>query len=207
MQVLLRISRGIDTFIEWVGILTYWLVPVVIMVGVWNVVGRYVGRAVGQNLTSNRLIELQWYIFSIIFLLGTAYVLKHNGHVRVDVLYGQWSLRRRAIVNLLGTCLFLIPFSLLVINFSWNSVLFSWQIQEQSPDPSGLARYPIKTFILISFGLLIIQGISEIIKNVAYLRGDIDMVEEEVSGPEAVTIPAQIKDHDLRPDDPMHQQT
>lgn len=179
MQVLLRVSKGIDAFIEVIGTITYWLVPLVILVGVWNVAGRYVGRAVGRNLTSNFFIEAQWYLFSIIFLLGAAYALKHNAHVRVDVFYGSWSPRRRALINFLGAVFFLIPFGLLILYFSWDSVMFSWEIRENSPDPSGLPRYPIKTFILISFTLLIIQGISEAIKNLAILTGHHDLADAE----------------------------
>ncbi|NET38351.1 MAG: TRAP transporter small permease subunit [Cyanothece sp. SIO1E1] len=165
MQTLLRISRFIDAMNERIGRFAYWLILGMVLVGVWNVVGRYVGRAIGQNLTSNALIETQWYIFDLVFLLGGAYTLKHGGHVRVDVFYSNWSPKRQAFVNFLGTLLFLIPFCLLVIFVSWNPVLISWQGLEISPDPGGLPRYPLKTVIPICFVLLIFQGISEAIKN------------------------------------------
>lgn len=181
MQALLRLSQVIDTFTEKLGKFTYWLVPLVILVGVWNVGGRYIGRTIGRNLSSNFFIEFQWYLFAIIFLLGAAYVLKHNGHVRVDVFYGQWSTRRRTIVNLLGTLLFLIPFSALIIYFSWSAIIFSWQIQEQSPDPFGIPRYPLKSVIILCFSLLIIQGISEVIKCVALLTGHLHPPGEAAS--------------------------
>ncbi len=181
MQALLRLSQVIDDFMEKLGKFTYWLVPLVILVGVWNVGGRYIGRLVGRNLSSNLFIELQWYLFAIIFLLGSAYVLKHNGHVRVDVFYGNWPTRRKILVNLLGAIFFLIPFSILMIHFSWSAVIFSWQIQEQSPDPFGLPRYPLKTVIIFCFSLLIIQGISEIIKNVAMLTGHLHSADEPIS--------------------------
>lgn len=134
-------------------------------VGAWNVVGRYLGRWIGQNLTSNALIEVQWYLFDLVFLLGAAYTLKHDEHVRVDIFYRGWSRKRQALANLIGSILFLIPFSLMVIYFSWETVLNSWQIREMSPDPGGLPRYPIKTMIIISFVLLIFQGISQSIKS------------------------------------------
>ncbi len=180
MRALLRLSKTIDAFTQGVGTLAYWLIPIVVLVGVWNVGGRYIGRAIGQNLSSNVLIELQWYLFSIIFLLGASFTLKHNGHVRVDVMYARWSPKTKAWVNLLGALLFLIPFGILLLYFSWSAVLFSWSIQEMSPDPGGLPRYPIKTFILISVALLIIQGISEIIKNLAIIRGY--TIESEPTG-------------------------
>lgn len=165
MRRLWQLSQAIDTFNEWVGRSTYGLVLLMVLIGVWNVLGRYLGRFIGQNLTSNALIEIQWYLFDLVFLLGAAYALKHNEHVRVDLFYKDWQPRRRALVNLLGTILGLIPFCILIIYYSWGNIVNSWQISESSPDPGGLPRYPIKSFIIISFVLLILQGISELIKN------------------------------------------
>ncbi|MBZ8180199.1 TRAP transporter small permease subunit [Oscillatoria salina] len=170
MQILLKIASIIDTINQWIGRLVYWLVLVMVLVGVWNVLGRYLGRWLGQNLTSNALIEIQWYLFDLVFLLGAAYALKHDDHVRVDLFYKDWSPKRKALANLIGTLLFLIPFCLMVIYFSWEWTLNSWVIFEQSPDPGGLPRYPIKSMIIISFVLLILQGISEAIKNWAIFR-------------------------------------
>lgn len=170
MQFLLRLSRTIDAIAEWIGRFAAGLVLLMVGVGVWNVVGRYLGRFVGQNLASNSLIEIQWYLFDLVFLLGGAYALKHDEHVRVDVLYKGWGRKRRALVNFLGALVFAIPFCLTVIYVSWDWTLNSWKIWEQSPDPGGLPRYPIKSFIIISFFLLILQSISEAIKNWAILR-------------------------------------
>ncbi|MEB3341170.1 TRAP transporter small permease subunit [Okeania sp.] len=167
MQILLRLSRIIDRLNESIGRLTYGLVILMVLVGLWNVIGRYLGRAIGQNLTSNAFIEIQWYLFDLVFLLGGAYALKHNEHVRVDIFYTRWSPKRKALANLIGTLLFLIPFSIIVVIVSWGAVLNSWAILENSPDPGGLPRYPIKTMIIISFVLLFLQGISEAIKNFA----------------------------------------
>ena len=178
MQQLLSISRIIDTFNEWVGRLTYWLVMFMVLVGVWNVVGRYLGRYLGQNLSSNAFIETQWYLFDLVFLLGAAYALKHDEHVRVDVFFKNWNYKWRALANLIGTFLFLIPFCLMVIYFSWGTILNSWNILEVSPDPGGLPRYPIKSIIIVSFVLLILQGISEGIKNLAIFTGNLTPPEE-----------------------------
>ncbi len=177
MEKLLRLSRIIDRFNEIVGRLSGGLVLLMILVGVWNVIGRYIGKGIGQNLTSNALIEIQWYIFDIVFLLGGAYALKHNEHVRVDLLYSRWTPRQKALANLIGTLLFLIPFSILIIIFSWSAVANSWAILEVSPDPGGLPRYPIKTMILVSCVLLIIQGISEAIKNWAIFTRQLPLQE------------------------------
>lgn len=179
MQQLLRISRLIDSFNERIGRLTYWILPLMIMIGVWNVVGRYLGRFIGENLSSNGFIETQWYLFDLVFLLGAAYTLKHNGHVRVDVFYKSLKPKAQAIANLIGTLLFLIPFCIMVIYFSWGAIVNSWTIQEMSPDPGGLPRYPIKSMIIVSFGLLILQGISEAIKNWAIFAGYLAPQEED----------------------------
>ncbi|NEO10324.1 TRAP transporter small permease subunit [Moorena sp. SIO3I8] len=179
MQQLLRISRVIDSFNERIGRLTYWILPLMILIGVWNVVGRYLGRFIGENLSSNGFIETQWYLFDLVFLLGAAYTLKHNGHVRVDVFYKSLKPKAQAIANLIGTLLFLIPFCIMVIYFSWGAIINSWTIQEMSPDPGGLPRYPIKSMIIVSFGLLILQGISEAIKNWAIFAGYLAPQEEE----------------------------
>lgn len=165
MGKLLQISRIIDTINEWIGRFTYWLVLLMVLIGVWNVIGRYVGRLMGINLTSNALIEIQWYLFDLVFLFGAAYALKYNEHVRVDIFYKGWSRRRRALANFIGSILFLIPFCCLVIYYSWGAVINSWNILETSPDPGGLPRYPIKSAIIVGFILLILQGISEAIKN------------------------------------------
>jgi len=173
VRSLLQVAHRVDRFINAIGKLAYWIVLVMIGVGVWNVLGRYIGNAIGQNLSSNALIETQWYLFDIVFLLGAAYTLQKNEHVRVDVFYAQFSRRRKAIADLIGTLFFLLPFSFLVIYFSWGSVLRSWSVRETSPDPGGLIRYPIKTMILVSFALLIIQGISDAIKNWAIIQGQL----------------------------------
>lgn len=171
MQTLLRLSRWIDALNEKIGRFTSWLVLLMVVLGVWNVVGRYGGYMLRQNLSSNALLESQWYIFDLVFLLGAAYTLRHNEHVRVDVLSSMWTRKQRAIADLFGSLFLLIPFCVMVIWFSWQAVVDSWRIGEMSPDPGGLARYPIKAMIIVGFVLLIFQGISEAIKNLAILTG------------------------------------
>ncbi len=178
MQKLLNIAKIIDTINEWIGKLTYWLVLLMIFVGVWNVIGRYLGRLIGQNLTSNAFIEVQWYLFDLVFLLGAAYTLKHDEHVRVDLFYKDWSPKRKALANFIGVFIFLIPFCLMIIYYSWGNIINSWKILEMSPDPGGLPRYPIKSMIIVSYILLIFQGISEAIKNWAIFTGQLNPQEE-----------------------------
>ena len=165
MRKLAKIAEKIDWLNETIGRLTYWLVLLMVAVGAWNVVGRYLGKKIGIALTSNSLIEIQWYLFDIVFLFGAAYALKYNEHVRVDIFYKGWNRRGKALANFAGNLLFLIPFSSLLIYYSWGTVVNSWKIKEMSPDPDGLPRYPIKLAIILAFILLILQGISEAIKN------------------------------------------
>jgi len=171
MQRWLRLAHGIDRFSERTGRLLYWLTLVMVVIGSFNAIARYLDRYTGLSLSSNTYIELQWYLFSLLFLLGGAYTLKHNAHVRVDVLYSRLSPKGKAWVDLGGTVLFLIPFCVLMLWVSWPMVANSWAVHEISPDPGGLPRYPIKTAIPLAFVLLMIQGVAMLIKQVAILRG------------------------------------
>jgi TRAP-type mannitol/chloroaromatic compound transport system permease small subunit len=161
----------IDRLSDLVGRIALWLLGAMILIGALNAVARYLGRFTGVHLSSNAYIELQWYLFSIVFLLGAAYGVRHDAHVRVDILYGRLGPRGRAWIDLLGTVLFLIPFSVFMILVSYPAVAASWRIREVSPDPGGLPRYPIKALILVAFGLLVLQGLAEVVKQVAVLRG------------------------------------
>ena len=187
MPTLLRISHAIDSVTEWIGRQMIWLVTLLIAIGFLNVVGRYVGRFVGLRLTSNAIIEVQWYMFSVLFFIGFAYILKHNLNVRVDFLYNNWPPKRKALVDLVGHLVFLVPFCILGIYVAFGPVMKSWgQLPngtfgtwEISPDPDGLPRAPIKSMIIVSFTLLLVQAISEIIKNAAVLTGTLAPSEIE----------------------------
>ena len=174
-----RAVRAIDRVSEITGQAVLWLVGVMVVMGAFNAVARYVTRWTGANLSSNAYIEAQWYLFSIVFLLGAAYALKHDAHVRVDVFYGRLSPRGKAWVDLLGTVLFLIPFCIFMLVVSWPSVAASWRVREVSPDPGGLPRYPIKAVILLAFVLLLAQGVAEALKRVRVLRGEAAMERAE----------------------------
>ena len=165
------LSSRIDQVSEWLGRAVAWLTLVMILIGAFNAIVRYLGRYIGWNLSSNAYLELQWYLFSLIFLLGASHTLRRDAHVRVDVIYGRLSGRAKAWIDLIGTLVFLIPFSVFGLWVSWPSVRNSWRIFEGSPDPGGLPRYPIKTVILIAFALLIAQGVSEAIKAARRLSG------------------------------------
>lgn len=160
----LRWADRIDRFNEWLGRGLYWLTLGMVGVGALNALFRYLDRYTGLGLSSNTWIELQWYLFSLVFLLGAAYTLQKDDHVRVDVLYNWLSRRGRAWINVLGTVLFLFPFCGVVLWMSVPFVVDSWAILEQSSDPGGLPRYPIKTVIPLAFLLVMLQGLSILIR-------------------------------------------
>lgn len=175
----IKVSEKIDKINEKVGVITYWLTLFMVIISAYNAIARYTGKFLGVNITSNALIELQWYSFSIIFLLGAAYGLKHNAHVKVDIVYNMWPDKIRTYINIFGTIFFLFPFCLLIIFASFNSVINSWKILEMSPDPGGLPRFPLKTVVPIAFILLFLQGLSFLVKNIAHLKKGYKIKEEE----------------------------
>ncbi len=170
MQLLLKIARWIDWVSEWLGRFACGCMLVMTAIGAYNAVARYLGRFTGLNLSSNRYIEVQWYLFSLVFLYGAGYVLKQDGHVRVDILYGRLSAKGKAWINLLGALLLLLPVCGVIVGYSFPAALNSWQILEQSSDPNGLPRYPLKAAMVAAFGFLALQGISQAIAQVALLR-------------------------------------
>jgi TRAP-type mannitol/chloroaromatic compound transport system permease small subunit len=164
-----RIASVIEAISEWSGRIVAWLVLVLVLITAWDVSMRYLFQS-----GSIRLQELQWHLFALMFLLGAAYTLKHDGHVRVDVLLRNPRIgpRGRALVDLLGTIFFLIPFCVLVIKGSLPFVENSWRFDEASPDPGGLPhRYLLKAAIPIGFALLLLQGIALIVRSAQILRG------------------------------------
>ncbi|MEL6385449.1 MAG: TRAP transporter small permease subunit [Cyanobacteria bacterium J06626_18] len=180
MQFLLKLSRWIDRMSEALGWLTIGLTLVMVAVGAYNAITRYIGRFIQVNLSSNVYIEVQWYLFSLIFLLGAGYVLKRNEHVRVDILYSRFSKKGKAWIDLLGGLLLMLPLCVVILGYSRQFVINSWRVLEQSSNASGLPVYPIKSAILVAFVLLALQGVSEVIKRVAILL-DYESTTSEVS--------------------------
>lgn len=156
MKALKHVIQFIDTTNEKIGYVVSWLTTVLVLVVCYDVFTRYLLKK-----SSVAVQELEWHLFAIIFLLGAAYTLKHDRHVRVDVLYVKLSARVKAWIDFFGSLVFLIPFSILVIWSSRDFVLTSFRISEISPDPGGLpARYILKACIPIAFALLLLQGLS-----------------------------------------------
>ncbi|MCK5877148.1 MAG: TRAP transporter small permease subunit [Candidatus Marithrix sp.] len=157
----------IDIISEWTGRLTAWLVILIVLIIVYQAT-----MVALFSIGSVALQELQWHLFAMIFLFGAAYTLKYDEHVRVDIIYrSHWLTdRNRAWIDLLGGIFFLIPFCLLIIVTSWPFVHNSFIYVESSPDPGGLPyRFLLKATIPLGFLLLILQGISNILKNLEYL--------------------------------------
>jgi len=142
-----------------------------VLCGAYNAIARKLDQYSALSLSSNAFIEAQWYMFSIVFLLGAAWTLREDGHVRVDVMYGRLGRIGKARIDLAGTLLFLLPFCVCALWFSMPSVLSSWQVHEISPDPGGLPRYPLKTVLPATLVLLALQGHALAVRYVGVLSG------------------------------------
>jgi TRAP-type mannitol/chloroaromatic compound transport system permease small subunit len=181
---LLAYERFADRFAEWTGKVSQFMVLPTVVVGFVNVILRYTGYLTGTRLTNNGLIETQWYLYSLIFLFGFPYILKHNINPRVDFWFAHQPPHRKAWIDLIGHLVALVPFTIFAIYLSVPQVVTSWRLQETSPDPSGLPRYPIKTMLMVAFVLLLIQALGEVVKLVAVLRGyEDEAVLEEPEAP------------------------
>lgn len=161
-----QVEKKISSFNEWVGKGASWLTLLLVLIVGVDVISRYF-----FNTTKNWVLELEWYLFAIIFLLGAAYALKQDKHVRVDLFYARFGKKDKALVNFWGTLLFLIPWCLFVFFSSFNYAWESFEIRERSPNPGGLpALYLIKSMIPLGAFLLLLQGIALLINSALLLR-------------------------------------
>ena len=165
MGALLKASRVIDAVNDRFGTVAIYLVLFATLISAGNAVSRHF-----FNLSSNAWLEVQWYMFAAIVLFGAPYVLKVNGHVRVDVFYGAMSERTRIWIDLVGGILFLLPICVILVYFTWPWFVDSWRLNESSSNAGGLIRWPVKLMLPVGFTLLALQGVSEIIKRIAALR-------------------------------------
>ena len=168
MNALLALSRAIDAFTERVGSVVYWLVLVVVLISAANATVRK-----AFNYSSNAYLEIQWYLFSVIFLFGAGYTLLKNEHVRIDIIQGRLSPRAQNWIDVFGIVLFLMPMSIIIMWLSWPLFLDSLHRHEVSTNAGGLIIWPARLMIPIGFALLIVQAVSELIKRIAYLQGRI----------------------------------
>jgi len=168
MSIMKVIINNIDTITEWFGRLAAWLVLLLIVLICYDVAMRYLFQQ-----GSVALQELEWHLFALIFLLGSAYTLKYDEHVRVDIVYQSrfMSDKSRAWVNILGTFIFLLPFCILILITSWPFVENAFYYNEGSPDPGGLPyRFILKGSLLVAFSLLVLQGIANVLRNISTLQ-------------------------------------
>ena len=169
VRFLLAFARAIDALNDRIGRAVSWLVLAAVLVSAGNALARY-----GLDRSSNAWLEIQWYLFSGVFLLAAGWTLQRNAHVRIDVLSGRCSERVRAWIDVLGGLVFLMPMALLVLYFSWPMFVQSYTGHEISSDAGGLVRWPVKLLIPAGFMLLALQGLSEVVKRIAFLRGSAD---------------------------------
>ena len=180
MNLLLSLSRAIDAATERIGRTVYWLVLAAVLISAANAVVRK-----AFNVSSNSFLEIQWYLFSAIFLFCAGYTLLHNDHVRIDIVSGRLSARGRAWIDVFGTLVFLFPMASLIMVLSWPVFVNAYVGQEVSSNAGGLIVWPARLLLPVGFFLLTVQGISELIKRVAILRGLIPDPAAEEHGPTA----------------------
>jgi TRAP-type mannitol/chloroaromatic compound transport system permease small subunit len=155
----------IEAINSWIGKTVAWLTFILVLLICTDVALRYI-----FSFSQAGFYEMEWHLFAAIFLLGAAYTLRYDKHVRVDVFYSRFSKRSKAWVNLIGTCIFLLPFCFVIVYTSLSFVGDSYAILESSPDPGGLPyRFLIKSTIPIGFGLLLLQGLAEILKSISII--------------------------------------
>lgn len=169
MQNLLKISTAIDAVNDRIGQFIKWLILAAVLVSTANAIVRKV-----LNVSSNAWLELQWYLFGAVFMLGAAYTFLKNEHIRIDIVTGNFRKRTRDWIDVFGHIFFLIPFAWIMIYHGWPFFLRSYEIGELSMNAGGLVQWPAKFLVPVGFVLLLAQAFSELIKRIAIIRGIID---------------------------------
>ena len=179
MRLLLSFSALIDALNEKIGVVCNWLVLSACVVSAGNAMVRY-----AYDSSSNAWLEVQWYMFAVIVMFGASYTLKRNEHVRVDILYMTLSRRGQLWIDILGALIFLLPTCAILAWLSWPFFMQSFNVYEHSSNAGGLLRWPIKLVLPVGFALVALQGISELIKRVAFLNGyAVDSLEAHYERP------------------------
>jgi TRAP-type mannitol/chloroaromatic compound transport system permease small subunit len=166
MRLLLSFSAVVDAVNEKIGVVCNWLVLLSCLVSGGNAMVRY-----AYDMSSNAWLEVQWYMFAVIVMFGAAYTLKRNEHVRVDIFYMLYGRKGQIWIDILGTLIFLVPTCAILVWLSWPFFMQSYAIGEHSSNAGGLIRWPIKFVMPAGFLLVTLQGISELIKRIAFLSG------------------------------------
>jgi TRAP-type mannitol/chloroaromatic compound transport system permease small subunit len=166
MNALLAFSRGVDWFTEPLGRGLFWLLLLAVIISALNALSRY-----AFAMASNAWLEMQWYLFAAIFMLGAGYVFLHDQHVRIDVLAARLPRKAQVWIDVVGITIFLIPLCLFIVWSSWPPVARAIETWEVSSSPGGLLRWPLYILVPIGFSLLALQSLSELFKRVAFLSG------------------------------------
>jgi TRAP-type mannitol/chloroaromatic compound transport system permease small subunit len=166
MNSLLNVSRAIDRMTEWIGKMTLWLILAATFISAGNALMRKL-----FSISSNAWLEIQWYLFAGVFMLGAGYVFLRNAHVRIDFLSSRLSARTRQWIDIVGILVFLWPLCYLMVTLSWPVVWEAYVSGEVSSNAGGLIRWPVFALVPLGFVLLAIQAVSELIKRVAFLKG------------------------------------
>ncbi|MEJ7929674.1 TRAP transporter small permease subunit [Ramlibacter sp. AN1015] len=196
MTVLLALSGFIDRLNTWVGRLAMWLVLATTLISAGNAIVRK-----AFDSSSNALLEIQWYLFAAVFMLAAGYVLLQNAHVRIDFVASRLSARTRNWIDVAGILVVLAPFCLICIYLSWPLFVNAYNSGEMSSNAGGLIRWPVYMLVPLGFGLLLLQGLSELVKRIAFLRGvgpdtlathepEPDQVAHELAGQTETRAPA-----------------
>jgi len=180
VQALLKLSRSIDAITDFIGRWAYWLTLIAVLVSSGNAMIRY-----ALNTSSNSWLELQWYLFSAVFLLCGGYALLHNSHVRIDVIYSRFKRRTQLYIDVFGTLFFLLPMAILIMYLSWPVFMNAYNTDEVSSNAGGLIIWPARLLLPVGFFLLTMQGVSELIKRIGILRGLLPDPAETEHGPTA----------------------
>jgi TRAP-type mannitol/chloroaromatic compound transport system permease small subunit len=166
VTALLKLSAGVDSLSHQIGRLIRWLVLASVLISAGNAIIRKL-----FNISSNAFLEIQWYLFAGVFLLGAGFAFMRNVHVRIDFISGKLSKRTNTLIDIAGIVVFLIPLSLIMVWLSWPLFSTAWATGEMSQNAGGLIRWPAYLLMPVGFGLLLIQALSELVKRIAFLRG------------------------------------
>ncbi len=177
MQALLKLSGLIDKVSLWLGKIIMWLVLAAVVISAGNAIVRK-----ALNIGSNAWLEIQWYLFAGVFMLGVGYVMLKNAHVRIDFISSKLSARTNAIIDALGIVVFTIPLALIMLWLGWPLFERAWSTGEMSENAGGLIRWPVLALLPVGFAILAAQALSELIKRVAFLTGHRDHPFSEVEG-------------------------
>jgi TRAP-type mannitol/chloroaromatic compound transport system permease small subunit len=169
MVTLLGLSRLVDRFNDLVGRWIRWLVLAAVLLSAGNAIVRKV-----FSTSSNALLEIQWYLFAAVFMLGAGYAFLRNVHVRIDFISSKLSKRTNAIIDSLGIVIFLIPLCIILITLSWPFFYNALVTGEMSQNAGGLIRWPVLALVPLGFFILLLQGLSELVKRIAFLRGHLE---------------------------------